>query len=163
MKIRELDLNQQIAVRDFGKNEYHIGRSVIGRVDEIILSDTGDEATVVSMGDKYIITDDNEFVALNFIESREDEVSVTVKQIDDMIQENKEYVENARNTPSHYSGDIDFIEYFAGQSTPEELRGAMKFTIGKYATRLGRKDEEIKELDKIIDFATRYKEILEGM
>lgn len=43
----------------------------------------------------------------------------------------------------------------------EELKGAFKSQISKYVDRLGYKDDEIKELNKIIDYATRYKNHLE--
>ena len=42
----------------------------------------------------------------------------------------------------------------------EEWIAAMKFNIIEYTTRLGRKDDIDKELDKIIDYAQRLKEEL---
>ncbi|MBW0761366.1 DUF3310 domain-containing protein [Mammaliicoccus lentus] len=65
-----------------------------------------------------------------------------------------------RTAPPHYQADIDVIEFCRQHFTEEEFRGAMKFNLIKYPTRLGLKDEEIKELDKIIDYAERYKEVL---
>jgi len=47
------------------------------------------------------------------------------------------------------------------QMTPEEFQGAMKSNLQRYSTRLGRKDDRIKELIKIEEYARRYREKLE--
>ncbi len=65
------------------------------------------------------------------------------------------------DVPTHYQADIDVIEFCRQHFTDEEFKGAMKFNLIKYPTRLGRKDDMVKELDKIIDYAQRYKEVLE--
>ena len=66
------------------------------------------------------------------------------------------------DVPSHYqgTGDIDVIEFCRQHFTPEEFRGAMKFNLIKYPTRLGKKDDEVKELEKIEVYAKRLKEVL---
>ena len=64
--------------------------------------------------------------------------------------------------PNHYKADIDVIEFCRQHFTDEEFKGAMKFNLIKYPTRLGRKDDMVKELDKIIDYAQRYKDVLES-
>lgn len=64
------------------------------------------------------------------------------------------------DVPTHYKADVDVIEFCRQHFTDEEFKGAMKFNLIKYPTRLGRKDEMVKELDKIIDYAQRYKEVL---
>ncbi|EOG9018152.1 DUF3310 domain-containing protein [Staphylococcus pseudintermedius] len=64
--------------------------------------------------------------------------------------------------PAHYgNSDIDLIDYWCERYSAEELRGAFKSQMSKYVDRLGYKDDEIKELNKIIDYATRYKNHLE--
>lgn len=64
--------------------------------------------------------------------------------------------------PNHYNnGGEDYIDRTFRTGTKEEIRGAIKFSIGKYVDRLGKKDDEVKELAKIIDYATRYKTHLE--
>ncbi|UXS20883.1 DUF3310 domain-containing protein [Staphylococcus delphini] len=64
--------------------------------------------------------------------------------------------------PAHYgNSEIDLIDYWCERYSAEELRGAFKSQISKYVDRLGYKDDEIKELNKIIDYATRYKNHLE--
>ncbi|HHU6749859.1 TPA: DUF3310 domain-containing protein [Staphylococcus pseudintermedius] len=66
------------------------------------------------------------------------------------------------NRPAHYgTSDIDLIDYWCERYSAEELRGAFKSQISKYVDRLGYKDDEIEELNKIVTYATRYKEHLE--
>lgn len=78
-----------------------------------------------------------------------------------------EIVDNAEfgsigTVPNHYNnGGEDYIDRTFRTGTEEEIRGAIKFSIGKYVDRLGKKDDEAKELAKIIDYATRYKTHLE--
>lgn len=52
----------------------------------------------------------------------------------------------------------DWIDICAEDLTPEEFRGAMKFTIGKYIRRLGKKDSIDSEVGKIADYANRWLE-----
>ncbi|HGH0841903.1 TPA: DUF3310 domain-containing protein [Staphylococcus pseudintermedius] len=66
--------------------------------------------------------------------------------------------------PKHYgNSEIDLIDYWCERYSAEELRGAFKSQISKYVDRLGYKDDEIKELNKIIDYATRYKQYLKNL
>ncbi|MDK4101087.1 DUF3310 domain-containing protein [Staphylococcus pseudintermedius] len=66
--------------------------------------------------------------------------------------------------PKHYgNSEIDLIDYWCERYSAEELRGAFKSQISKYVDRLGYKDDEIKELNKIIDYATRYKQHLKNL
>lgn len=66
----------------------------------------------------------------------------------------------------HYQSNtddgIDLIDFWHMQMTDEEFQGAMKSQISKYAIRLGRKDDRVKELTKIEDYARRYREKLES-
>lgn len=82
----------------------------------------------------------------------EDTEEPVIQRINDMYND----------VPTHYKADIDVIEFCRQHFTDEEFKGAMKFNLIKYPTRLGRKDDMIKELDKIIDYAQRYKEVLEN-
>lgn len=81
----------------------------------------------------------------------EDTEEPVIQRINDMYND----------VPNHYKADIDVIEFCRQHFTDEEFKGAMKFNLIKYPTRLGRKDDIVKELDKIIDYAQRYKEVLE--
>lgn len=81
----------------------------------------------------------------------EDSKEPVIQRINDMYND----------VPTHYQADIDVIEFCRQHFTDEEFKGAMKFNLIKYPTRLGRKDDMVKELDKIIDYAQRYKEVLE--
>lgn len=66
----------------------------------------------------------------------------------------------------HYQSNtddgIDLIDFWYMQMTDEEFKGAMKSNLMKYSTRLGRKDNKVKELNKIIDYAERYRDYLQG-
>lgn len=62
MKIRDLDLDQYVIVYDMGKSENNNGMTVVGRVEEIVFNDDGENAaTINSLGNLYDITDDNYF------------------------------------------------------------------------------------------------------
>ena len=50
----------------------------------------------------------------------------------------------------------DWIDECAASFTPEEFRGAMKFTIGKYKKRMGLKDAVEVEEAKIEDYLMRW-------
>ena len=56
------------------------------------------------------------------------------------------------------SNGEDWIDEFARTATVDEFRGAMKFTIGKYLRRAGKKDEMPQEVGKIDDYAKRWSE-----
>lgn len=51
----------------------------------------------------------------------------------------------------------DWIDEFARTATVDEFRGAMRFTIGKYVRRVGRKDRFESELLKIEDYCRRWR------
>ncbi|NWN92278.1 DUF3310 domain-containing protein [Marinobacter adhaerens] len=53
----------------------------------------------------------------------------------------------------------DWIDEFARTATQEEFRGAMRFTIGKYNRRMGKKDDLIKEIEKMRDYCERWLEV----
>lgn len=62
------------------------------------------------------------------------------------------------NPPSHYAPNglgTDVIGFLESQFSYEAYKGFMIGNIIKYATRTGRKDEEINELKKIVDYADR--------
>lgn len=86
------------------------------------------------------------------VTDEEDTEEPVIQRINDMYND----------VPTHYKADIDVIEFCRQHFTDEEFKGAMKFNLIKYPTRLGRKDDMVKELDKIIDYAQRYKEVLES-
>jgi len=60
-----------------------------------------------------------------------------------------------------YKGDdgLDWIDEFARDNSIEDFRAAMRFTIGKYEKRLGKKDDRSKELYKISDYYKRWSEV----
>jgi len=56
----------------------------------------------------------------------------------------------------------DWIDEAARTFTAEEFRGAMRFSIGKYNRRMGKKDELIKEIEKMRDYCSRWLEVEVG-
>lgn len=54
--------------------------------------------------------------------------------------------------------DRDFIDEFQQTKTPDEVRGAMLFNMGKYQRRYGKKDDHLSEAIKIADYANRLVE-----
>jgi len=56
----------------------------------------------------------------------------------------------------------DWIDEAARTFTAEEFRGAMRFTIGKYNRRMGKKDDLIKEIEKMRDYCQRWIDVEQG-
>lgn len=85
MKIRDLDLDQYVIVYDIGKSENHNGMTVVGRVEEIVFNDDGENAaTINSLDNLYEITDDNEFeLWAKSIEGKTESIGTTIKWNDD--------------------------------------------------------------------------------
>ena len=82
------------------------------------------------------------------------------------IQRPEEHVpdEDVIFEPSHYhAGGIDVIGFCEKQFTEEEFRGALKFNVLKYATRLGKKDDDVKDAQKCARYAELLKEYVEGL
>lgn len=78
---------------------------------------------------------------------------------------NLSLVKSVYGEQSHYTPDASGKDYLARCEetySRDEMIGAYRFTIGKYVDRMGKKQGEPveKELDKIIDYATRAKEWL---
>lgn len=86
-----------------------------------------------------------------------------VKLPRDKVIVSKSVEHNHDKISPHYTENADgkdYLQRFFENSTPEEVKGAMVFTIGKYIERLGKKDAPEKELAKVIDYATRYRNFL---
>ena len=56
----------------------------------------------------------------------------------------------------------DWIDEAARTFTVEEFRGAMRFSIGKYNRRMGKKDDLIKEIEKMRDYCQRWIDVENG-
>jgi hypothetical protein len=54
----------------------------------------------------------------------------------------------------------DWIDEFARTATAEEFHGAMRFTIGKYNRRMGKKDDMLKEVRKMKDYCARWEQYI---
>ena len=87
------------------------------------------------------------------------ESGVSAMQTNDMQQRKRKQM---NDVPCHYQGadGIDVIEFCRQQFTHEELVGALKFNIIKYATRIGRKNQDVEDVEKIGVYQRRLKEVL---
>ncbi|EGQ2872402.1 DUF3310 domain-containing protein [Staphylococcus pseudintermedius] len=148
MEIKELKINDEVSVK----------------VSTQRLRDTDDEkwiyepifetAKVVEVDKKY------EYANVVFENGTYDEIDADVEGY--KIPSNTKIATHDR--PAHYGdSNKDLIDYWCERYSAEELRGAFKSQISKYVDRLGYKDDEIKELNKIIDYATRYKQHLKNL
>ena len=70
--------------------------------------------------------------------------------------------EEAKQARYQDTAGEDWIDEAARTFTPEEFRGAMKFTIGQYVRRAGKKDALESEIEKIRDYAARWLEVEKG-
>ncbi|AXF38270.1 hypothetical protein Quidividi_037 [Staphylococcus phage Quidividi] len=86
------------------------------------------------------------------------------RELEKLFDDLKEYIhileinygkETNIEIPSHYSGTKDVISFLEEQFTAEAFVSSMVFNIVKYTTRLGRKDEEEKEISKIKNYYLR--------
>ncbi|EIK0288704.1 DUF3310 domain-containing protein [Staphylococcus pseudintermedius] len=148
MEIKDLKTNDEVSVK----------------VSTQRLRDTDDEkwiyepifetAKVVVVDKKY------EYANVVFENGTYDEIDADVEWY--KIPSNTKIATHDR--PAHYGdSNKDLIDYWCERYSTEELRGVFKSQISKYVDRLGYKDDEIKELNKIIDYATRYKQHLKNL
>ena len=54
---------------------------------------------------------------------------------------------------NHYQGDVQPIQLMQAQMTQEAFEGFLRGNIIKYTSRLGKKDDPIKETAKILQYA----------
>ncbi|AUV59811.1 hypothetical protein HOS79_gp051 [Lactobacillus phage Nyseid] len=60
--------------------------------------------------------------------------------------------------PEHYQhGGKDLLDHMEKILTEDEMRGAYKFNIFKYADRAGKKDNVNVEIGKIIEYSKRWR------
>ena len=63
--------------------------------------------------------------------------------------------------PEYYSkGKEDLISFLKDHNSQEEFKGFMVGNAMKYLTRLGKKDDELQDLDKAIEYLKRYRKYL---
>lgn len=77
-------------------------------------------------------------------------------------KENGSITKKNTSTPNHYNAKVDVIDFFKMHFGEEDMKKVHLFNIIKYATRFGKKDEELKEVNKIIHYAEMLKEIVES-
>lgn len=130
----------------------------------------------------------NELVNAHLIiEDLEDEIEELTKENVKLLNENrelkldaKEYIESIHlmerklklpkedstnlnkntHTPDHYNASVDVIDFFKMHFGEEDMKKVHLFNIIKYATRFGKKDDELKEVNKIIHYAEMLKEVV---
>lgn len=69
---------------------------------------------------------------------------------------------NAKEAMHYQVGRIQPIELMQDVMTPEQLKGFLRGNIMKYALRLGHKDDEVKEAEKIKAYASMLVDLLNG-
>lgn len=87
--------------------------------------------------------------------------------------EDKHELEDIKNTkkpveildrsikPEYYNkGKEDLINFLKDHNSQEEFKGFMVGNAMKYLTRLGKKDDELQDLDKAIEYLKRYRKCL---
>ena len=70
--------------------------------------------------------------------------------------------EEAKQARYQDTAGEDWIDEAARTFTAEEFRGAMRFSIGKYNRRMGKKDDLIKEIEKMRDYCQRWIDVENG-
>ncbi len=99
------------------------------------------------------------------IEMRPDEWKKGAERMEPIVQngnDGEHYAELDDYTKQpRYKGDdgLDWVDEFARDNSIEDFRAAMRFTIGKYEKRLGKKDAISKELYKMSDYYKRWSEV----
>ncbi|HGH5522468.1 DUF3310 domain-containing protein [Staphylococcus pseudintermedius] len=148
MEIKDLKINDEVSVKV--STQRHRDTDDEKWIYEPIF----ETAKVVEVDKKY------EYANVVFENGTYDEIDADVEWY--KIPSNTKIATHDR--PAHYGdSNKDLIDYWCERYSPEELRGAFKSQISKYVDRLGYKDDEIKELNKIIDYATRYKQHLKNL
>ena len=62
----------------------------------------------------------------------------------------------------HYQGAVQPIQLMQEQMTREAFMGFLRGNIIKYASRLGKKDKEVKETAKILQYALWLHQTAQG-
>ena len=70
--------------------------------------------------------------------------------------------EEAKQARYQDTAGEDWIDEAARTFTAEEFRGAMRFSIGKYNRRMGKKDDLASEIEKMRDYCSRWLKVEQG-
>lgn len=93
---------------------------------------------------------------------------IPLNQLTAYVNEGKQNMETPTPLPKeeyydiHYQTELQPIEFMQANMTKVELIGFLKGNIIKYAGRFGRKDEALKEAQKIKRYAGWLVDVLEG-
>lgn len=67
------------------------------------------------------------------------------------------------NSPPHYtSGGIETIDFIAAKLTKEEFIGYLKGNALKYGSRIGKKDDPVTDIGKMVWYSLKLREVLAG-
>ncbi|MDW4128409.1 DUF3310 domain-containing protein [Staphylococcus saprophyticus] len=138
MKIRDLNLNQYVVVKDLGAGKYSSGMRVIGKV--IKIDDKHNYAIIESLPKhRYEITDFNDFeLWAKEIENKTERMGLD-KQSNDLQQRKRK--DNV-NSPSHYNfGDIEVVDFI--DQVTKHYNSNVAYHIGnaiKYISRAPHKN-----------------------
>ena len=102
--------------------------------------------------------------SFKLVETRPDAWKEGEKRMDNIGQNGNdghyEELDNLEKQPRYTDeDDQDWIDEFAANNSIDDFRAAMRFTIGKYERRLGKKDELSKELYKMSDYYQRWSKV----
>jgi len=125
------------------------------------------ESNPVSIGSKnqtgilrHYTIDNLELVEMRTDAWKEGEERMNVIPQNGNDGEHYEELDNLEKQPRYTDeDDQDWIDEFAANNSIDDFRAAMRFTIGKYERRLGKKDELSKELYKMSDYYQRWSKV----
>lgn len=67
------------------------------------------------------------------------------------------------NSPPHYtSGGIETIDFIAAKLSREEFIGYLKGNALKYGSRIGKKDDAVTDIGKMVWYSMKLREVLAG-
>ena len=104
------------------------------------------------------------FISFQVVEKRPDDWKEGEERMNDIAQNGNdghyEELDDFSKQPRYKDENgLDWIDEFAANNSIEGFRAAMRFTIGKYERRLGKKDAMSKELYKIADYYKRWSQV----
>jgi hypothetical protein len=146
--------------RAFSQSEWQAARDELNQAtpwqaaeDEILM----EESSLSKFWNEVDVAEVNPFTS-----PEEDEAWEEAEQRMNAIARDGDAYPQARQLRYQDNEGGDWIDEAARTLTPQEFRGAMRFTIGKYNRRMGKKDDLISEIEKIRDYATRWLEVEQG-
>lgn len=101
-----------------------------------------DEGNIIVVGKPPLFT----FYTESF--SKEELVKISDSEAKDNVSKAGEIT-----SPTYYEGDVEPLDLMKAQMSPEAYKGFLRGNIIKYASRFGKKDSEVSEAKKIVEYA----------